>query len=117
MRQISYLKDGGLWLVKEDGSDNHQLVPAPEEAAIANQIWSRDGSRIYFNIGLNLHAYVVAEQKVENFGALEVPEGIALDRIELSTDNQTLLTHTIDTHDALNSVPKIYADVCAAGRA
>lgn len=109
LRQISYLKDGGLWLVKEDGSDNRQLVPAPEEASIANQIWARDGSRIYFNIGLNLHAYVLQEQKVENLGALAVPEGSALDRIELSADNQTLLAHTIDTNDALNSVPQIYA--------
>lgn len=109
LRQISYLKDGGLWLMKEDGSENRQIVPAPEEAAIANQSWARDGSRIYFNIGLNLHAYVVPEQKVENLGAIEVPVGIALDRIELSNDNKTLLAHLIDTNDAMNSVPKIYA--------
>lgn len=109
LRQISYLKDGGLWLMKEDGSDNHQVVPAPEESAIANQIWARDGSRIYFNIGLNLQAYVPQEQKVENLGAIDVPEGILLDRIELSQDNQVLLAHMIDSNDALNSVPKIYA--------
>ena len=81
--------------MKEDGSENRQIVPAPEEAAIANQSWARDGSRIYFNIGLNLHAYVVPEQKVENLGAIEVPVGIALDRIELSNDNKTLLAHLI----------------------
>lgn len=109
LRQISYLKDGGLWMVKEDGSDNRQLVAAPEEAAIANQIWARDGGRIFFNIGLNLHTYVLQDQKVENLGALEVPESVALDRIELGNDNKTLLAHTIDTNDALNSVPKIYA--------
>lgn len=109
LRQISYLKDGGLWLVREDGSDNHQIVPAPEEASIANQLWAWDGSRIYFNIGLNLHAYIPLEQKVENLGALELPEGIALDRIELGSDDKTLLAHTIDTNDVLNSVPKIYA--------
>ena len=109
LRQISYLKDGGLWLMKEDGSENRQIVPAPEEAAIANQIWARDGSRIYFNIGLNLQAYAVQEQKIENLGALEVPEGILLDRIELGNDTKTLLAHLIDGNDALNSVPKIYA--------
>src|SRR5437870_3652712 len=109
LRQISYLKDGGLWLMKEDGSENRQIVPAPEEAAIANQIWARDGSRIYFNIGLTLQAYIVQEQKVENLGALEVPEGILLDRIELGNDSKTLLAHLIDSNDALNSVPKIYA--------
>jgi hypothetical protein len=106
---ISYLKDGGLWLTKEDGSENRQIVPAPEEAAIANQLWARDGSRIYFNIGLNLHAFVLQQQKVENFGVLEVPAGVALDRLELSNDSKTLLAHTIDTSDVLNSLPKIYA--------
>jgi dipeptidyl aminopeptidase/acylaminoacyl peptidase len=109
LQMISYLKDGGLWIMKEDGSDNHQVVPAPQEASIANALWAQDGSRIYFNIDLNLHAYVLLEQKVENLGKLEVSEGIALDRLELSTDQKTLLAHLIDTNDALNSVPKIYA--------
>lgn len=109
LQVISYLKEGGLWIMKEDGSENRQVVPAPEEAAIANALWTRDGSRIYFNIDLNLHAYVVLEQKVENLGKLEVPEGIALDRLEFSTDPKTLLAHLIDTNDALNSAPKIYA--------
>ncbi len=106
---ISYLKDGGLWIMKEDGTENRQVVPAPEEAAIANALWAQDGSRIYFNIDLNLHAYVLLEQKVENFGKLEVPEGIALDRLEISTEPKTILAHLIDTNDALNAVPKIYA--------
>lgn len=109
LQMISYLKDGGLWLMKEDGSENRQVVPAPEEAAISNPLWAPDGSRIYFNIDLNLHAYVVLEQRVENLGKLQVPEGHALDRIELSNDPKTLLAHLIDTNDALNSVPKIYA--------
>ena len=109
LQVISYLKEGGLWIMKEDGSENRQVVPAPEEASIANALWAQDGSRIYFNIDLNLHAYVVLEQKVENLGKLEVPEGIALDRLEFSTDPKTLLAHLIDTNDALNSVPKIYA--------
>lgn len=109
LRQISYLKDGGLWLMKEDGSENRQVVPAPEEAAIANQIWTQDGSRIFFNIGLNLQAYVLQEQKVENLGTLAVAEGVMLDRLELSNDNKTLLAHLIDSNDVLNSVPKVYA--------
>ncbi len=109
LQVISYLKDGGLWIMKENGSENRQVVPAPEEASIANALWAQDGSRIYFNIDLNLHAYVVLEQKVENLGKLEVPEGIALDRLEICTDQKTLLAHVIDTNDALNSVPKIYA--------
>ncbi len=109
LQVISYLKDGGLWIMKEDGTENRQVVPAPEEAAIANALWAQDGSRIYFNIDLNLHAYVLLEQKVENFGKLEVPEGIALDRLEVSTEQKTILAHLIDTNDALNAVPKIYA--------
>ncbi len=109
LQVISYLKDGGLWIMKEDGSDNRQVVPAPQEASIANALWAPDGSRVYFNIDLNLHAYVLLEQKVENLGKLEVTEGIALDRLELSTDQKTLLAHLIDTNDALNFVPKIYA--------
>lgn len=106
---ISYLKEGGLWIMKEDGSDNRQLVPAPEEAAISNQLWAPEGNRIYFNIDLNLHAYVVLEQKVENLGKLQVPEGLALDRLEFGNDHSTLLAYMIDTNDVLNSVPKIYA--------
>jgi Tol biopolymer transport system component len=58
---------------------------------------------------LNLHAYVVAEQKVENLGTLTVPDGLALDRLALSNEDKTLLAHLLDTNDALNSVPKIYA--------
>jgi Tol biopolymer transport system component len=109
LQQISYLKDGSLWLMREDGTENRQVVPAPEEAAIAHHLWARDGSRIYFNVGLNLHAYVLQEQKIENLGALPKAEGSTLDRLELGNDNQTLLVQMIDTNDALNSVPKIYA--------
>jgi len=109
LQMISYLKDGGLWLMKEDGSENRQVVPAPEAAAISNALWAKDGSRIYFNIDLNLHAYVLLEQKVENFGKLQAPEGSVLDRLEPSNDPSTVLAHLIDMNDALNSVPKVHA--------
>lgn len=109
LQSVSFLKDGALWLMKEDGSDSHQIVPAPEESAIANQVWARDGSRIYFNIGLNIYDYQMKEQKVESLGTLGVPEGVSIDRIELGGDDKTLLFQTIDANDALNSIPRIFA--------
>ena len=106
---ISYIKDGALWLMREDGTEDHQIVPAPEEAAIANQVWAADGSKIYFNVGLNVFAYVVKDQKVESLSVLQVPEGIAVERFELGNDGKTLLFQTIDTNDALSSVPRVFA--------
>ena len=106
---ISYVKEGALWLVNEDGTEDRRVVPAPEDATIGNQIWSKDGSKIYFNLGGSLQAYNLKEQKVEAYGKLELPEGLALDRLELSNDGVTLLAQTIDTNDALNTVPKVFA--------
>ncbi len=106
---ISYIKEGALWLMREDGTEDHQIVPAPEEAAIANQVWAADGSKIYFNVGRNVFAYVVKDQKVESLSVLQVPEGIAVERFELASDGKTLLFQTIDTNDALSSVPRVFA--------
>ncbi len=106
---ISYVKEGALWLVNEDGTEDRRVVPAPEDAAIGNQLWSKDGTRIYFNLGDSLQAYNLKDQKVEAYGKLALPEGLALDRLELSNDGATLLAQTIDTNDALNTVPKVFA--------
>ncbi len=106
---ISYVKEGALWLVNEDGTEDRLVVPAPEEVTIGNQIWSKDGSKIYFNLGNSLQSYNLKEQKVVAYGKLELPEGLALDRLELSNDGVTLLAQTIDTNDALNTVPKVFA--------
>lgn len=108
-QQISYLRDGALWLMKEDGTENRQIVPAPEESSVANQIWAKDGKKIYFNIGLNVYAYVLQEQKIETLGALQLPEGISIDRVELGNDNKTLLFQTIDSSDVMSSVSRVYA--------
>ena len=111
---ISYVKEGALWLVNEDGTEDHLVVPAPTDATIGNQIWLKDGSKIYFSLRDSeqndfLQAYNLKEQKIEDHGKLQLPEGLALDRIEFSNDGATLLAQTIDTNDALNTVPKVFA--------
>jgi Tol biopolymer transport system component len=47
--QIAYVAaDGGIWLVKADGSGNQQIVPRPAGGPVRDAIWSPDGKRIAY---------------------------------------------------------------------
>lgn len=105
---VSYIKDGSLWAAREDGSEKRQLVAAPEDKAITHHVWSSDGSRVYFNVGNNLYAYRLREQKVEALAALPAPPTASVDRLEACRDPETLIVRTIDGNNVFGAPPKFY---------
>src|SRR5689334_23277328 len=58
---VAYLKEGGLWVVHADGGGERQLAPPPAGTAINDQVWSNDGSRIYYAVGLKYFSCPLAE--------------------------------------------------------
>lgn len=106
---VSYLKDGSLWAARDDGSEKRQLIAAPEEKSITHHIWSSDGKRIYFNVGTNLYAYNVKEQKVEPLAGLPALSTEAVDQLEIAREGDILIIRTIDQNNVLSAPPKLYA--------
>lgn len=102
---IAYLNEGNLWVVKSDGSQKRVLAQSPEGEVIGDFIWSVDGTRIYFSIGLQLFEVVVESGNVANAGGLKTPIGVTLDRLELGRDGKTIVVHTIDA----DSAPRIFS--------
>ncbi|MBV8771895.1 MAG: PD40 domain-containing protein [Deltaproteobacteria bacterium] len=109
------MKDGTLWLARADGLEKRQLISMPEDSAITNHLWSRDGQRIYFNVGLNLFEFRLAESKAAMLGTLRAEPGLMIDRLELSQDGQTLLVKAVTEEAALNAIPRLYAFVLRQG--
>jgi hypothetical protein len=106
---VSYLKDGSLWVTREDGGEQRQLVAAPPDRAINYHVWSRDGSRIYFNVGLELYAFDFKEQKAQALAVLPLPPTATLDRLEAGREPGELIARTVDANDTLNTPPRVFA--------
>jgi Tol biopolymer transport system component len=45
---IAFHRDCGLWLVRPDGSDAHELLPGSDDLCVGSTSWSPDGGRIAF---------------------------------------------------------------------
>lgn len=93
---IGYLDEGNLWTIQSDGMNKHLLAMAPEGVVIQDFVWSLDGSRIYFAIGLQFFEVVVQTGNVANAGELTGVPGIAVDRLEMGCDGKNIIVHAMD---------------------
>jgi len=106
---IAYLNESNLWVVQADGTNARQLALAPEGESINAYVWSPDGSKIYFSVGLKFFAVTLLDQKVEGVGELVAPTGATIDRLEMGRDGATFIAHALDASAELNTVPKVFA--------
>jgi Tol biopolymer transport system component len=97
---VAFLREGNLWLIRSDGTDEQQLAIAPEGSTIQDFVWALDGSRIYYSIGPYFFEVVVATRNTASAGELTAPPGVVIDRLELGRDGQTLLVHALDADAA-----------------
>jgi len=102
---VAYLNEGDLWAVRSDGSDGRVLAAAPEGETIQDFVWAVDGSRIYFAIGLQLFEVVLETGNVASAGELTVQPGVAIDRLEMARDGNTIIIHALDA----NAVERLFA--------
>ncbi|MFN0111167.1 MAG: TolB family protein [Blastocatellia bacterium] len=102
---IAYLKDGDLWLIRSDGSDERMLGIAPQGQTIHDFVWAADGLRLFYIVGLEFYEVSLANNAVAQAGKLAAQPGITIDRFELGRDGQTF---AIIASDA-NTQQKLYA--------
>lgn len=102
---VAYLKDGDLWAIRSDGTDERVLAVSPEDQTIQDFVWSIDGSRVYYVVGLKFYEVVVANGNIASAGELTAPPGVTIDRVEMSRDGGTFVINAIDA-DTFN---RLYA--------
>jgi Tol biopolymer transport system component len=109
---VSFLREGALWLAAADGSGTRQLVAAPQGSAINDHLWTRDGQKILYNVGVKYFATSIrpeSQPKAEEAGTLALPETAIVDRLELARESNTIIAHTLIEDADLGSVEKVFA--------
>ncbi len=97
---VAYLKEGDLWVIQSDGSNQRVLAAAPEGFTIQDFVWSADGSRIFFSIGLQLFEVVLQTGNVASAGELTAQPGLTVDRLEMGREGRSIIVHTLDANAA-----------------
>jgi WD40-like Beta Propeller Repeat len=92
---IAYLREGDLWMIKGDGT-NQLLAPAPEGEAIQNFVWGVDGDRIYYSIEQRLFEIILQTGNLASAGELSAPSSVAIDSLEIGRDGKTIIVRAID---------------------
>lgn len=102
---VAFLREGNLWMIRSDGTDEQQLAVAPEGTTIQDFVWALDGSRVYYSIGPYFFEVVVATRNAAGAGELTAPPGVVIDRLEMGRDGGTLLVHALDA----DAAPRLFA--------
>lgn len=102
---VAYLKDGDLWAIRSDGSDERMLAVAAQGQTIQDFVWSADGARVYYVVGSQFYEVAIANGTVATSGALKAPPGVTIDRIEMGRDGQTFAIIAADA----NTLTRLYA--------
>ena len=102
---VAYLKDGDLWAIRSDGTDERVLAVSAEGQTIQDFVWSVDGSRVYYVVGLKFYEVVVANGNIASAGELTAPPGVTIDRVEIGSDGGAFAINAIDA-DTFN---RLYA--------
>lgn len=98
---IAYLKEGDLWVVRSDGTDERVLAVASEGETIQDFVWATDGSRVYYCVGLQFFEVGISTSNIANAGELAAPPGVTIDRLAMGRDGKTLVINALDADAAL----------------
>lgn len=93
---VAYLKEGDLWIVRSDGTDERVLAVASEGETIQDFVWAIDGSRVYYCVGLKFYEVVISTSNIANAGKLTAPPGVTIDRLAMGRDGKTLVINALD---------------------
>jgi Tol biopolymer transport system component len=102
---IAYLRDGDLWLIQSDGTDQRLATAAPEGEAIQDFVWGADGDRLYFSTGLRLLEVILETGNLASAGELLASQGVAIDSLEMARDGKTIIVRTLDA----NALSRLFA--------
>lgn len=87
-------------MIRSDGSDERVLAVAPEGDTIQDFVWSADGSRVYYVVGLQLFEVVIASSTIASAGELTAPPGVTIDRIQMGRDGKIIVVTALDADAA-----------------
>src|SRR5262245_9124588 len=93
---IAYLREGDLWVIQSDGSNQRLVAAAPEGEAIENFVWDADGERLYFSTGGRLIEVILQNGALASAGELSAAQGAAIDNLEMGRDGKTIIVRTLD---------------------
>ena len=82
--------------MRADGTGLRQIAVAPPGETISDFLWSPDGQRIYYAVGLRFYDVAVETGNLASGGELTAPASVTIDRLELGRDGRTLLVHALD---------------------
>jgi Tol biopolymer transport system component len=102
---VAYLHEGNLWAIRADGSGLRQIAIAPANEVIQDFLWSPDGKRCYFAVGLRFFDVSLATGNLASGGELTAAAGTTIERLELGNDGRSLIAHATDA----NNVAQVYA--------
>ena len=95
---IAYLREGDLWVIQSDGTNQRLATAAPEGEAIQDFVWSADGDRLYFSTGGRLIEVILQTGNLASAGELIAPPGVAIDSLEMGRDGRTIIVRTLDAN-------------------
>ncbi len=98
---IAFLRGGNLWTIDAAGSGETMLARAAEGEPIEDFVWSLDGKRIYFCIGLRIYEVSIETSTAAMAGEVVASPGTVIDRVDLANDGRTLLVSALDADAAL----------------
>lgn len=93
---VAYLKDGDLWAIRSDGTDERVLAVSAEGQTIQDFVWAIDGSRVYYVAGLKFYEVIIANGNLASAGELTAPPGVTIDRVEMSRDGGSFIISAVD---------------------
>jgi Tol biopolymer transport system component len=102
---IAYLRDGDLWLMQGDGSNQRLAAAAPEGEVIQDFVWGADGDRLYFSTGLRLLEVNLETGNLASAGELIAAQGDAIDSLEMAREGKTIIVRTLDA----NALSRLFA--------
>jgi WD40-like Beta Propeller Repeat len=93
---IAYLREGDLWVIQSDGTNQRLVTAALEGEAIEDFVWDADGERLYFSTGGRLLEVILQSGALASAGKLGAAQGAAIDNLEMGRDGKTLIVRTLD---------------------
>ncbi|HKQ89695.1 MAG TPA: hypothetical protein VJZ77_03355, partial [Blastocatellia bacterium] len=97
---IAYLREGDLWVIQSDGSDQRLVAAAPEGEVIQDFVWAPDGDRLYFSAGGRLIEVDLQTGNLASAGELGAAQAVAIDNLEMARDGKTIIVRTLDASSA-----------------